>query len=156
MVLNEILSIVSSVCICGAFYLVARKEKKENKKLFRQNQELAYKYANADKICDIQKEQIDGYKIYIESCDDTIKELNKIIDFDKEVLTKKTEQIGDLQEDLRKGADRFAKDQTTIADLNHELCEANYKVVELESEVEGMVKRGFVKLERARLLGGVR
>ena len=143
--MNEILGMVGTVCICGAFYLMARKEKEENEKLFRQNQELAYKYANADKICDIQKEQIDGYKIYIDSCDDTIKELNKIIDFDKEVLTKKTEQIGDLQEDVRRGADRFAKDQMTIADLNLKLCEAIYRVVESESVGAGRVKRRFVR-----------
>lgn len=120
--MNEILGLVGTAVICGAFYLMALKEKKSKEKAW-------------DRVIDLRVE-IDG--------------LNEIIESDNKVMSKIMEQIGDLQEDVRKGADRFAEDQikidvlckqiegkdSDIADLNHELCEANHKVVELESDRE--------------------
>lgn len=139
--MNEILGLVGTVCICGGFYLMARKEKENSERL--QNRVNKLENENHDFwTANLKKNK------EIKELKNEKEELHKTILFDNDVAIQRTEK-------LEQASNRFAKDQMTIADLNHELCEVNYKVVELESEVEGMVKRGFVKLERARLLGGV-
>ena len=143
--MNEILGLVGTVCICGAFYLMARKEKEKSERLQNrvsklENENHDFWTANLKKNKEIKELKQDILK------------LHEIQEFDNKVMKGRMEQIGDLQEDIRKEADRFAKDQITIAGLNHELCEANYRVVELESEIDSMEHRGWRKIMRARRL----
>lgn len=127
----ETIAIASSLLL--AYNLKKNKElKDENFSLHTNCRNYKSKYLNSNHRCkNLRKHCL---------------ELKEISEFDNEVLTERVKQIGGLQEGTR-------KDKMEIADLNHQLCDANYKVVELECEMDSMVHRGWRKIMRARRLG---
>lgn len=149
---TQIIEMAGLIVVCGAFYLIALKEKKSKEKAL-------------DRVIDLRVE-IDG--------------LNEIIEEDNKVMSKRMEQMGDLQEDVRKDGERindlegclnraseeneFLKETNSAryteteylrkknSDIQHKLCNANMELVNLEEELKFMKKIGFRKIERARRL----
>ena len=149
---NQIIEMAGLIVVCGAFYLMNLGKKKENEKL---KETIAKK---DDYLC-AKQDIIRAYARKMKKQGNEIKDLHKTILFDNDVAIQRTEMLEQeqkqskrLEKKLDQASNRFAKDQITITDLNHELCEANWKVIKLESEIDSMEHRGWRKIMRARRL----
>lgn len=141
--MNGILGLVGTVCICGAFYLMAKKKadevgalqnrvnklESENHDFWTRDLKNKKVIRKLDYMIDIKEQIISNQKSVIETRGKEVKELGETILFDNDVMIQKTEM-------LEKANNRFAKDTIKIADLNNQLCNVNMEVVELKCDLE--------------------